>query len=103
MKDRPIFHQTDWYVRRLAIGLIYLHAESHLLQPRPINTISVSTNTTDPFLAAALTQLDASLNRYRGFAKGNEQVKSGERQLGQYFSFVGNSMKGLIKSRGWIG
>ncbi|GHJ85898.1 hypothetical protein NliqN6_2300 [Naganishia liquefaciens] len=88
--------ELDWYTRRLGLALIYLHAETHLLRPRPAHS------STDPQIPLAMRQLDESLARYRRLSEANARLGEVEKQMGQFGWFVWKSWGGLFRSRGWI-
>jgi hypothetical protein len=76
--------------------LIYLHAETHLLRPRPAHAAA------DTQLPVALAQLDASMERYRALSRAKARLAQIEGEVGTFAGFVWKSWGGLFRSRGWI-
>ncbi|RXK37659.1 hypothetical protein M231_05071 [Tremella mesenterica] len=85
---------TSWYLSRIGLSLVYLSAESKLLQPYPAQ------QTPNPHLPAALDTLEKNMKSYADF---QGMIDNSETVVGDMIGFaeyVTRSWKGIIRSRG---
>ncbi|TYJ52371.1 hypothetical protein B9479_007027 [Cryptococcus floricola] len=97
--NEPVGPGPEWYGERLGLGIVYLVAESHLLQPLPSPT--TSGNQVNPHLPAALASLRTNLVRYQKLAKAMENTEENVGDAMGFVDYVARSWQGLIKSRYW--
>ncbi|OXH23403.1 hypothetical protein J008_06077 [Cryptococcus neoformans] len=96
--NEPIGPGPEWYGHRVGLGLVYLAAESHLLQAYPAGLTPGSPN---PHLPAALASLRTNLGRYEQLAKSVEDTEQNVGDAMGFVDYVARSWQGLIKSRYW--
>ena len=104
--------QPEWYTSRLAVGLAYLAAESHLLQPyqsvptagEPVESSESNPkemgSVSNPYLAEAQQALTNHLGDYDSL-KGSlgEAQKEGNDLMGT-LHFLSQGAMGVLRSRG---
>ena len=89
------FCQPEWYTARIALGLAYLAAESHLLQPFVRSALRGN-----PHLESAKTSLRSYVKQYDGLRETVESSEEGTKDIKSMLEFLGRGAVGLLRSRG---
>ncbi|CAD6584761.1 MAG: hypothetical protein TREMPRED_003953 [Tremellales sp. Tagirdzhanova-0007] len=99
--NEPIGSGPEWYTSRLGVSLVYLAAEASLLHPHHGQNASPGESAENPRLTAAIQALGFNMRRYESMNNTAEQRQQGLGGSVGYAQFLGKSLAGLIRSRGW--